>query len=273
MAVICVAREFAALGDETVHELTKLTGYRSIDKEYIEARMTERGIGPDVRAKYDEKKPGFWASLSQDRDDYLHFLKTVMFDEAAKGDCVISGRGGFAIFAGVPGVISVKLVSPRGVRLERVRARFQCDEKRADQMIRQNDHDRRGFHDYFFGLDWDDPVHYDLAINTGKEHPVTVARVIDQLRSLIITDEKEKACFARMAELRLGQAIVTEIAYARRVPVHFIEADVRGASAVLHGVANSQGAIEAAGAAAAAVPGVSRVVNEIQIVQEFAVMP
>ncbi len=273
MAVICVAREFAALGDETVLELASMTGYRSIDKEYIEARMTERGISPEVRAKYDEKKPGFWASLSQDRDDYLHFLKSVLFEEAAKGDCIISGRGGFAIFAGVPGVISIKLVAPRNVRLQRVRTRFNCDEKRAEQLLRQNDHDRKGFHDYFFGLNWDDPVHFDMTINTGKEHPATVARIIDQLRSLIISDEKEKDCLSRLAELRLGQNIVTEIVYTRRIPVHFVEAEVKGKKVTLHGVANTQSAIEAAEAAVRLVPGVDQVENVIQIVQEFAVMP
>ena len=273
MAVICVAREFAALGDETVHELASMTGYKPIDKEYIEAKMAERGIAPEVRLKYDEKKPGFWASLSQDRDDYLHFLKTVLFEEAAAGDCIVSGRGGFAIFAGIPGVISVKLVAPRDVRLKRVRARFQCDDKRADLLLRQNDRDRKGFHDYFFDVDWSDPVFYDMTINTGREHPTTVARIIDQLRSLIVSEENEKACMARMAELRLGQAIITEIVYARRVPVHFIEADVKGSRVVLHGVANTQSAIDAATAGAQSVKGVELVENAIQIVQEFAVMP
>ncbi len=273
MAVICVAREFAALGDETVHELASMTGYKPIDKEYIEAKMAERGIAPEVRLKYDEKKPGFWASLSQDRDDYLHFLKTVLFEEAAAGDCIVSGRGGFAIFSGIPGVISVKLVAPRDVRLKRVRARFQCDDKRADLLLRQNDRDRKGFHDYFFGVDWCDPVFYDMTVNTGREHPATVARIIDQLRSLIVSEENEKACMARMAELRLGQAIITEIVYARRVPVHFIEADVKGARVVLHGVANTQSAIDAATAGAQSVKGVEFVENAIQIVQEFAVMP
>ncbi|MBU0928152.1 MAG: cytidylate kinase family protein [Spirochaetes bacterium] len=273
MAVICVAREFAALGDETVQELARMTGYKSIDKGYIEAKMTERGVSPEVRTKYDEKKPGFWASLSQDRDDYLHFLKTVMFDEAAAGDCIISGRGGFAIFAGVPGTICIKLVAPRDTRLQRVRSRFKCDDKRAEQLLRQNDRDRRGFHDYFFGVDWNDPVYFDMTINTGREHPATVARIIDQLRTLIITEEKEKECMSRMAELNLGQAIVTEIAYARRIPVHFVEADVKGAKVSLHGVANTQSAIDAATAAAQSVKGVEMVENAIQIVQEFAVMP
>ncbi|MBN2875568.1 MAG: cytidylate kinase family protein [Spirochaetales bacterium] len=273
MAVICVAREFAAFGDETVHELASMTGYRSIDKEYIETKMTKLGITPEVRAKYDEKKPGFWASLSQDRDDYLHFLKSVLYSEASQGNCIISGRGGFAIFAGVPGVISVRLVAPRDVKLQRISARFHCDEKRAEQLLRQNDHDRKGFHDYFFGLNWEDPVLYDMTINTGKEHPATVARIIDQLRTLTITAETEKASIARLSELRLGQDVVTEIVYTKRIPIHFVEADVKGGRVVLHGVANTQSAIDAAGQVAATVHGVESVENAIQIVQEFAVMP
>ncbi|HPM73792.1 MAG TPA: cytidylate kinase family protein [Spirochaetales bacterium] len=51
MAVICIAREFAALGDETTKELAAMTGYKAIDKEYIEALMTEKGISSDTRAK------------------------------------------------------------------------------------------------------------------------------------------------------------------------------------------------------------------------------
>ena len=77
----------------------------------------------------------------------------------------------------------------------------------------------------------------------------------------------------RMAELRLGQDVITEIVYARRIPVHFVEADVKGSRVTLHGVANTQSAIDAASAAAGAVSGVEAVENAIQIVQEFAVMP
>lgn len=273
MAVICVAREFAALGDETVAELAKITGYRPIDKEYIENRMTELGVSPETRAKYDERKPGFWASLSQDRDDYLHYLKTVLFTEAAKGDCIISGRGGFSLFSGVPGIIAIKLVAPDPVRIDRIRVRFQCDERRAEQMLKQNDHDRKGFHDYFFNVDWNNADNFDLVINTGREHPATIAEVINRLRELLITEENEKACLKRLDELQLGQELVTEIIYKRRIPIHFLEADVRGSKVALHGVANTQGAIDSAGVAAMENPHIEVVENAIQIVQEFAVMP
>lgn len=273
MAVICVARELAALGDETVRDLAEITGYRAVDKEYLERRMGELGIGAEIRSKYDEKKPGFWASLSQDRDDYLHCLKTVLYEEAAKGDCIVAGRGGFAVFAGVPGVISIKLVAPMAVRVKRLETHFQCDAKRAENLMRQSDHDRKGFHGYFFNVDWTDAANYDLTINTAREHPATIARIIDQLRNLVITAESEKACLARVGELALGQKVVTELIYRQKVPIHFLEADVRGAAVTLHGVANTQGAIDAAAACAAKVPGITKVENAIQIIQEFAVMP
>ncbi len=273
MSVICVAREFAALGDETVVELARMTGYKAIDKDYIEAKMSNRGIAPEVRAKYDEKKPGFIASLSQDRDDYLHYLKSILYEEAAAYDCIITGRGGFAIFAGVPGVISVKLVAPRDIRIQRIRARFACDDKRAEQLLRQNDRDRRGFHDYFFGVDWDDPVFYDLVINTGRGHPATVAQLIDQYRTLVISPEKGRESMKRMGELKLGQTIITEVLYNRRISIHFLEADVKDNKVILHGVANSQSAIDAAGSCAMSVPGIEIVDNGIQVVQEFSVIP
>ncbi len=273
MAIICVARELAALGDETVRELVQMSGYRAVDKEYLENRMAELGVKPETRAKYDERKPGFWASLSQDRDDYLHYLKTALFEEAAKGDCIVAGRGGFAIFAGVPGVISVKLVAPREVRMARLREHFHCNDKQAESMIKQSDHDRKGFHDYFFNVDWSDPANFDLTINTFREHPATVAALIDKLRTLVVTEEQEKACMTRVKELNLGQKVVTQIVYAKSVPIHFLEADVSGCKVTLHGVANTQNAIDAAGAAAMELPGVELVDNAIQIVQEFAVMP
>ena len=52
-----------------------------------------------------------------------------------------------------------------------------------------------------------------------------------------------------------------------------IEATADGGRIILHGVANTQAAIDAALAAARALPGVSEAESAIQVVQEFTVMP
>jgi cytidylate kinase len=273
MAIITIARELAALGEEVARELSRVTNYRLIDREYLEKRLTDYGLDAEKREKYDEKKPGFWASLSQERDDYLHFLKAALYEEAIGGDCIVVGRGGATVFKSVPNLISVKLVSPLSLRIERVMKSFGCDERHALQIVEESDHNRIGFHKYFFSVDWVDPRSYDLTINSTKVDPAQIAKMIDDFRKIVVDKAKEDEGRRRLAELLLGQRVVTEIVYAKKVPVHFLEAAADGGRVVLHGVANTQAAIDSALAAARAVPGVMEAESAIQVVQEFTVMP
>lgn len=273
MAIITIARGLATLGEDIAQELGGITGYKLIDREYIEKRLGDFGIGPEKRQKYDEKKPGFWASLSQERDDYLHYLKTALYEEASEGNCIVVGRGGQAVFKTVPSLLSVLFVAPQAVRVERIMRFYQCDERHANQIIEQSDHDRSGFHRYFFSSDWHDPAEFDLVLNTARCEIKEAATLIDRMRSTLIDAAKEEAGRSRVAELLLGQRVVTEIIYGRKVPVHFLEAAAQGGRVVLHGVSNTQTAIDAAIAAARSVPGVVAVESAIQVVQEFTVMP
>ena len=97
--------------------------------------------------------------------------------------------------------------------------------------------------------------------------------MIDDFRKIAVDMPKEEAGKRRLAELLLGQRVVTEIVYAKKVPVHFLEAAADGERIVLHGVANTQAAIDSALSAARAVPGVADAESAIQVVQEFTVMP
>jgi len=273
MAIITIARELAAHGEEVARELSRITNYKLIDKEYLEKRLGDYGLAEDKREKYDEKKPGFWASLSQERDDYLHFLKSALFEETTSGDCIVVGRGGAAVFKSVPSLVAIKLVSPLALRVERVMKSFACDERHALQIVEESDHHRQGFHKYFFSMDWSDPRSFDLTLNSEKGDAAKVARLIDDYRKMVADAAKEDAGKRRLAELLLGQRVVTEIVYAKKVPVHFLEATADGGRVLLHGVANTQAAIDAALAAARALPGVAEVESAIQVVQEFTVMP
>jgi cytidylate kinase len=273
MAIITIARELAALGEEVARELSRLTKYKLIDREYLEKRLTDYGLDAGKREKYDEKKPGFWASLSQERDDYLHFLKAALYEETVGGDCIVVGRGGNAVFKSVPSLVAIKLVSPIVLRIERVMKSYACDQRHAQQIVEASDHDRVGFDKYFFSVDWTDPRSYDLTINSTKIEPAQAAKMIDHFRMIVVEPAKEEAGKRRLAELLLGQRVVTEIVYAKKVPIHFLEAAVDGARVVLHGVANTQSAIDASLAAARSVPGVGEAESMIQVVQEFTVMP
>ncbi|MFP3040984.1 cytidylate kinase family protein [Treponema primitia] len=273
MAIITISRQLASLGDETANELAKLLDYRFVDKLSLEERIKSYGVEGRKLEKYDERKPSFFASLSQDRDDYLHYLKTAMLTEAGEGSCVFIGRGASAVFKHIPGVLSVFLVAPIDIRCERVKSYFHCDDKRARQIIDQSDRDRMGFHRYFFDIDWKDPSNYHLTLNTGNLHPALAAGIIKELRDRSVASDTESQSVARLKEMTLGQQIIHHVLYEKELPVHFLEAVVSGGNVILYGVANSQALVEAAVSAAKEFAGVAGVQTEIQVVQEYSVMP
>ena len=276
MGIIAVSRELAALGDETARELAKLLGYRFVDKHTLEERIKSYGIESQKFIKYDECKPSLFASLSQDRDDYLHYLKTAIFAEAEQGGSVFIGRGAGAVFKNMPALISLFLASPFDIRIERVKSYFQCDERRARQIIETSDKNRTGFHRYFFDIDWRDPGNYHLSLNTGIFHPADCAEIINQFKKRFFTPESEAKNAARLKELILEQRIKHCIRYEHAIPIHFLEAAVSGNNITLHGVANSQALVDAALDAVKSsdiTAESSTIHNEIQIVREYSVMP
>ena len=269
MAIITISRELAALGDETAHELAERLGCRFVDKSSLEDRIKSYGVEEGKLAKYDEKKPSFLASLSQDRDDYLHFLKTAIFAEAGQGSCIFMGRGAALILKKVPGVFSVFLAAPMDIRLERVKNYFHCDERRARQILEQSDHDREGFHRYFFDAEWKDAGNYHMTLNTGHLHPEVCAEIIKYMRDRIITDEAEAKNIIKLKELSLEQEIKHNILYTKEIPIHFLEVVVSGELVNLYGVAKSLTLTEAALVTAReTVPGFT-VQSEIQVVQDY----
>ncbi|MDR2447736.1 MAG: cytidylate kinase family protein [Treponema sp.] len=276
MAIITISRELAALGDETAAELSKKLNYRLVDKNILERKIKSYGIDDARLKKYDERKPPLWASLSQDRDNYLHFLKTSMLAEARVGNAVFVGRGANAIFKDIPGVLSIFLVATPEIRIERVKSYFHCDEKRAKRIIEESDNDRNGFHHYFFDMDWRAPENYLLTLNTGRTPPSVCTEVIKQLADYHITEKTQILHETRIKEATLAQEIKHFILYEKEAPIHFLDVVVSGDKILLYGVANSQALIEAAISAAiekAMEYSSLTVISKIQVVQEYSIVP
>lgn len=275
MAIITIARELGSLAEDIARELALATGYRNINKETLEARLTTMasfGLSDEKRQKFDERKPGFWASLSQERDTYLHFLKTAVLQEAAVGSCILVGRGSGSILKGVPNHMSVKLTAPLTVRIERIMQAYSCNEKSALELLERNDHDRRGFHKYFFSVNWEDSRIYDITLNTGVLEAQKAAAILASTMKEFTDPSREGACAEKLADMLLAQEVITEISFRRKIPVHFLEASVSRGQVILHGVSNTESAIDTAKSAAQSVPGVVGVESAIQVVQEFSVM-
>jgi cytidylate kinase len=273
MAIITVSRELAALGDETARELAKAFGYRLVEKDRLEERVQSYGVKAAKFQKYDERKPSFFATLSQDRDDYLHYLQTAIFAEIEQGSCVLVGRGASAILKDLPALISVFLSARGEIRLERVKSYFHCDEKRAAQIIERSDKDRIGFHRAFFDIDWRHQGNYCISFNTGVFSPADCADMIGAIKGRVFTPEAEKRSAAVLKGLILGHGIKHRVLYEQGLPIRFLDVLVSENDVVMHGATNSQSLADAAESLAREVAPGASVRNEIQVIREYGVMP
>ena len=273
MAIITISRELAALGDETAQELVKEFGYKLVDKSVLEERMKSYGISSRKFQKYDEKKPSFLASLSSDRDDYLHFLKSAVLAEAEQGNAVFIGRGAAEILRSVPSLFSVFLAASNEIRQERGKSYFHCDDKRASQIILQSDNDREGFYRFFFDIDWKDAGNYHLALNTGCFDAELCAKTIAFIQGKSMDKETDSQGAKRIQEITLGQRIKHHILYEKEISIHFLEASVSENQVFLYGVANTQPLVDAAVSFAKELAPDFSIQSEIQVVKDYSILP
>jgi hypothetical protein len=97
--------------------------------------------------------------------------------------------------------------------------------------------------------------------------------MIKYLRDYLVSEEIEIQSACRIKEMTLGQQVIHHILYEKEIPIHFLEAQVVGNMVNLYGVANSQSLVEAALQAAKEVAATETVQSDIQVVQEYSVMP
>jgi cytidylate kinase len=273
MAIITISRELAALGDETGAELAKLINWKLVDKFLLEERIKGYGQAAEKAEKFEERRPGLFASLSSDRDAYIHYMKQAMMDFAAEGDCVFMGRGASVIFSGMPGLLSVFLVSNADIRVKRVKSYFHCDDKRAHTIIAQSDNDKTGYHKYFFETDWKNPDNYLITLNTSYLSPASCSRTIELIHSHVFDAETGQRSALYLNEMILAQKVVGYVMYEKKIGIHFFEASVTNDTTTLFGVAKSQALVDTAIATAKEVAGVQNVVSEIQVVPEYNILP
>ena len=273
MAIITISRQVAALGDEIADALAKKMGSKFVDRKYIEKRIVELGFPEEKMKKYDERKPGFFASLVKDRDEYLDYLQTAILETAKDGNCVLIGRGAFVVLENVPNLIAVRFVAKDEIREDRLMKEFDWNKKQAQGRISESDENRKGFHKNFFNIDPDDPSNYHLTLNTGLLDVEESSDAIAKLCKSLITDEKEVAGGKKVQELYQAQIVVNALVFEHKVNVNFLRAVIDGDKLILQGVADSLAISEKAVSLAREIMPDKTVESAISIVQDFNTYP
>ena len=139
-------------------------------------------------------------------------------------------------------------------------------------MIHQSDHDRAGYHRYFFDANWDSSLDYDLVVNTSGVSPEEACETVSALlRSPRYVEGGDRARGA-LLNLRVAQDVIIAVAYRERVAVMSLDAVSDKGVVTLTGTVRSQSVIQQCMGVAGTVKGVAEVVSKLEVV-EYAYYP
>lgn len=273
MAVLTISRQVAAFGDEIAAATAAKIGYRFVTRTDIERRIVELGFPAEKLRRYDEKKPGFFASLTKDRDEYLDYLQTAILENAAGGNVILIGRGSFIILEDLPNHLAFRFIAPDEIRMERLKREFGWNDRQALKRIQESDSNRLGFHKSFFNYDSTNPALFHLVINTGMLDVESAAVMLAETVKSTMTPEKEAAGQRRVDDLLIGQRIVNMLVFDYHLNISFLRAGIKDKKVTLQGIADSTAIVDRAMAIASSeLPGYT-VESAISVVQDFKAYP
>ncbi len=102
-----------------------------------------------------------------DEGDYHHYLLTTVRSLTRMGSVVVLGRGATFLPRDRPR-LDVRVVAPMEDRITRLVRRDELTREQAYEAIKRSDTERTRFVKKLFGRGWDDPLEYDLVVNTGS---------------------------------------------------------------------------------------------------------
>lgn len=183
--VITIGRQYGSGGREIGARLAKELGLGFYDKNILRLNSDESGIKESFYHMADEKAgnkllyrivkslaPELGTpSLGPDliaADNLFRFQSEVIRKLAAEEDCVIIGRCADYVLDGFDGLVKVYLYADMDYRVERIKELGYYEPKDVKKNIKRIDRERRDYHRYYTGRDWENVENYDLMLNTAR---------------------------------------------------------------------------------------------------------
>jgi len=135
-----------------------------------------------MRGSYEESMSAGNVELL-DAEHLAKLFEKVVQDAAAKGNCVIVGRGAPYFLRGRGDVFSVFMYAPYGEKIRRITAQGKSHEE-AEELIERVDRERAAFVKKFFDRTWPQRDLYHMMINTKIGDEAVMDLVLHEIELL-----------------------------------------------------------------------------------------
>lgn len=181
MSVITISRGSFSGGKTLAECLASKLGFRCIGRETIVERAAAHGASHEELLAALLNPPGFLERFQHKRYRYLALFQAALAEEVKNGKVVYHGNAGHLMLKGASPVLRIRIIAPIEMRLAMVQERLKLSGSAALDYIQKMDDGRRKWVRYLYGVNWEDPVLYDLVLNLEHMDIEEACDVIDAL--------------------------------------------------------------------------------------------
>jgi cytidylate kinase len=182
--VVTISRNFGSLGKKAGKLLAEALGVRCCDRYILQEVARRADIDEDLVRLLDEHvsriDKHWWEALIHkntfSHEDYYKYLVKTVFSISLRGGVII-GRGANLIL-GPERAFRVRIIGSPRKCAERVAERDNISQEKALQLVHDVDQERAEYIQKLYDTDIDDPLSYDLVLNSDRYDHVQLVELI-----------------------------------------------------------------------------------------------
>jgi cytidylate kinase len=211
MSLITISQGIGCDGNEIARKVSESLQIELYDDSKLKEEARRTGLHSEQLKAFDEKAPGYFdRMLSRKPEVYVDLMIAVVYEVARRGEGVIIGHGSQVLLHDFSCALHVLIYADVASRTATLMRRMGLTTEVAEKLIHKSDSEKRGFFQFAFQKEWNDPALYDICLNPEKVG-------IEQSAQLIIAtarNPKIKSCslYALDAMERLSQTKKIEAA-------------------------------------------------------------
>ena len=265
MPVIALTQGMGSLAQDIAEQLADELGLTTLQHEVAERVADKMHVSKSLISRLRSGKAGLIEGLRADRQAMAVYSAEEVLDAAARGNVVIRGWGATQLLRPVPHVPCIRIMRPLPQRVQWLMQQLDTDDaSMAEAEIKRSDHANATRMHQQFGVDWGDPVLFDLVLNTDR---LSVDTCVQQIKALLQRPEFAETEASRA--LLQAMALHARVRAALRAHAETQEVDISiegsGTTVVLRGIVLQAAERDTAAQVAAAVPGVAGVDNQLRV--------
>ena len=273
MPVIALTQGMGSLAQDIAEQLAQELQLSTLQHEVAARVASKMHVSKSLISRLRGGKAGTLERLTADREAMAIYTAEEVLEAAAAGNVVLRGWGATALLRPVPHVPCVRILRPFAKRVQWLMAELDTDDIEAAQAeIKRSDEANASRMHEQFGVDWGDPVLFDLVLNADR---LSIDTCVQQIKALLARPE--------FAETEASRALLRAMALHARVRAALradeatreVDITIEGSDAdvVLRGIVVNAAERAAVERVAAAVPGVAALDNQLRVMGPSRLFP